>query len=201
MRAWDGTADGVPRWSTVGSKAIVDSRWLRVRSEDCVTADGTAVADYFVIEHPDWVHVVALDEAGSALLVVQYRHGARIASAEFPAGAVMASDASPLDAARRELREETGYIARQWDSLGVTFANPACQANQIYSFLARDLRYIGGEALDPTELVQGGFFSWGEVFSLHDGGLFVQALHFGTMLLAFRFLGMLAPANLCWSAG
>ncbi len=94
---------------------------------------------------------MALTVEGKAVLVRQFRHGTGETTLEIPGGAVDPSDRSPLAAAKRELREETGYVARRWSRLGVVDPNPAIQTNHCWTFLAEGARLAGDADPDPGE--------------------------------------------------
>jgi ADP-ribose pyrophosphatase len=98
---------------------------------------------------PDWVNVVAVTARGEIVLVRQFRHGTGRTTLEIPGGAVDPEDRSPLAAAKRELREETGYAARRWTKIGIVDPNPAFQTNACTTFLAGDA-FPAGDA-DPDE--------------------------------------------------
>ena len=114
--------------------------------------DGRPLATGPVIEHPDWVDVIALTEDHNIVLVDQFRHAVRQVRTEFPAGTVD-GDESPLEAIRRELREETGYASEEWRLLGTAPVCPAVQNNRIHSFLALGARRVAGQALDEGEAI------------------------------------------------
>ena len=105
-----------------------------------------------VIEHPDWVDVIALTADLNIVLVDQYRHSVRSVRTEFPAGTVDDGE-EPLAAIQRELLEETGYASDEWHLLGTAPVYPPLQTNRIYSFLALNARRIGGQALDDGEVI------------------------------------------------
>ena len=75
---------------------------------------GARIPSYYVLEYPDWVNVIARTDDGRFLLIDQYRHGLGRTSYEIVAGVRDPQDATPLDAARRELYEETGYGGGEW---------------------------------------------------------------------------------------
>jgi ADP-ribose pyrophosphatase len=108
---------------------------------------------YVVLESPAWVNVVALDEAGRLILVRQWRHGIRAVELELPAGLVD-GDESPLEAAARELREETGYEAASLRLIGEVAANPAYQDNRCATVLAEGCRLTGPTDLDEGEDIE-----------------------------------------------
>ena len=106
--------------------------------------------DAIVLKLPDTINVVALDAQGALILVEQYRFGIDQTLFELPAGFID-HDEDPLEAAKRELLEETGYGSGQWKSLGVTYLNPSYVNNRCFHFLAKGVKYIGGGTPDSTE--------------------------------------------------
>jgi len=103
------------------SRHVYRDRWISVRADDCVTASGVEVKPFYVLEYPDWVHVVAVDRYDHILLVRQYRHGLGEVSLELPGGMMDRMDVDPVAAGMRELLEETGTGAKR---LGWS---PACR--------------------------------------------------------------------------
>jgi 8-oxo-dGTP pyrophosphatase MutT (NUDIX family) len=106
-----------------------------------------------ILEARDWVNVIALTPAERIVTVSQFRFGIREVSLEIPAGLVDPGE-SPLQAAQRELEEETGYTAREWKSLGWSFPNPAFLTNRVHNFLARNAeRAVSPRPEDGEDLV------------------------------------------------
>src|SRR5438132_6944510 len=95
-------------WKLVKSTYSYRDRWLSLRSDTVVLANGRTLSPYHTIEMADWVNMVAISEAGHVVLVEQYRHSVKRTLVEIPAGHVDPAEA-PDAAARRELLEETGY--------------------------------------------------------------------------------------------
>ncbi|MCE7960581.1 MAG: NUDIX hydrolase [Acidobacteria bacterium ACB2] len=85
------------------------------------------------------------------LFVRQFRHGTQTETLELPGGSTEARDPSPLESARRELLEETGYVSECWRAIGVVDPNPAIQSNACHTFLARDVRKVAEPAPDGAE--------------------------------------------------
>lgn len=107
---------------------------------------------FSVVHSRDWVNVIALTPSDDVVLVRQFRHGTRAVTVEIPGGIVEPGE-SYLEAARRELREETGYTAERWIDLGVVEPNPAIQDNRCGTVLALDARRTSETAFDPGELI------------------------------------------------
>src|SRR3954471_12039120 len=103
-------------------------------------------AEFYVLDAPDWVNVVATTEDGMLVLVEQYRHGVERVTLEIPGGMVDLGDATPEVAARRELLEETGYSADRWAHIGTVDPNPAIQSNRCHTFLAEGARQVAAPA-------------------------------------------------------
>lgn len=103
-----------------------------------------------VLESRDWVNVVAITAEGLVILVRQYRFGSSAVTTELPAGMVDPGE-TPLDAARRELLEETGQAAERWRSLGSVAPNPAFLNNRCHLFLAEGCRSVAEPRMDGGE--------------------------------------------------
>ena len=117
------------KWKVLTSEYLARKPWFTVRHESLELPDGRRIPDYYVFEYPDWINVTAVTRDGRFVLIDQYRHGLGETSYEIPAGVTEPSDASLLDAAQRELMEETGYGGGQWRLLTTLSANPATQNN------------------------------------------------------------------------
>ncbi|MEO8585815.1 MAG: NUDIX hydrolase [Acidobacteriota bacterium] len=122
-----------------------------VRRETFVSARTGQPHPFYVLDCPDWVNVIALTDRNEVVLVRQFRAGTRSVTLEIPGGGVEAHDGSALVAARRELREETGYAAGRWKRLGVVHPNPAFQSNRCTTYLARGCRRVGDLMPDAGE--------------------------------------------------
>src|SRR5438132_4642642 len=107
--------------------------------------------DLAVIRHPGASAVVALDEDGTIAMLSQYRHAVGGWLREIPAGCRNATE-SPLQCAERELREEAGLAARQWDHLGGIVTIPSFCDERIELYLARELS-PGERQLDLDEVI------------------------------------------------
>ncbi len=131
--------------------------------------------DVFVFAAPDWCNVLAETDAGELVFVWQYRFGSDALSLEVPGGVVDPGEA-PIEAARRELREETGYEAETFELVSVVEPNPALQGNRCYTFLARGARATGQTAFDELEDLETVLVPRAAIAPLIDDGIVTHAL-------------------------
>src|SRR5207253_5518562 len=102
---------------------------------------------------PDFAAVSPVTEAGEFVRVRGYKHGLGRAALSVPAG-LMHPGEPPLDAARRELLEETGYEAADWKRLGTFVVDGNRQCGTMYVFLAKNARPTRPPQQDDTEELQ-----------------------------------------------
>lgn len=177
-------------WITTDTEIVLTDRWLRLRADRCRTAEGVTIAPYYVLEYPDWVQVVAIDSAGRLLMIEQYRHGLGVISLELPGGGIEVSDADPIAAARRELKEETGCTAKTWRLIASLSPNAASHSNRCHVFLAEHADISAAPADDATERVSIRWIPVGEAVKLAMTGGVVQAIHVAAMALALGTIGL-----------
>ena len=142
------------KWTLVNSNYVERSAWVNWRIDTCELPDGSSVDDYHVSEYPPGVGIVAVTDENEIILVRQYRHGAGDTLTEIPGGSIMPEDSSPLQAAQRELREETGYSSGQWIELAQLSAHPASHQFPLFIFLALDVSRTSDQELDRTEEIE-----------------------------------------------
>ena len=111
---------------------------------------GAVLDEFHVAEYPDWACTLALTDDGHAVLVEQYRYAVDRVDLELPAG-VLDPGEDAETAARRELLEETGYEARQWERLGRLAVEPGRHTNWGHLFLAHGARRTAAPRHDATE--------------------------------------------------
>jgi 8-oxo-dGTP pyrophosphatase MutT (NUDIX family) len=176
-------------WEVLGSKYVVKDRWLTLRADDCRNADGQVIAPYYVFEYPPWVSVLALTPEQNVVLIKQYRHGIRQVILELPGGAVDEQDASILDAAQRELREETGYAAEEWREIGTFCTSPHNHTNTGHCFLAFGARYATAPQREPSEHIEVVLMSLDEFLERAYQGELRHSHHLAALFFAVRALG------------
>ncbi len=141
-------------WPLQRSEPLGDFRIFRMRRDWRRSPRTGKEHDFFVMDAPDWVNVVALTRDGQAVLVEQFRHGTASIDLEVPGGVMDWTDASPVETAIRELREETGYQGTNARVLGTIAPNPAIQANTCHTVLVENCVGGAGVDFDPGEDIQ-----------------------------------------------
>jgi 8-oxo-dGTP pyrophosphatase MutT (NUDIX family) len=170
-------------WQVLESRPLFERKWLRVRQDRVRTASGVEIAEFHVIESPPWAAILCVTEARELVLVEQYRHGHGGPSLELPAG-VLEPGEDPVSAAQRELAEETGYVAPDWQHLWTVRPEPARHDQWAHFAVARGATRSSAQALDATEDITVVLRPLAELDAVL--GEMVHALHVGALLLAAR---------------
>jgi ADP-ribose pyrophosphatase len=141
-----------------------------------------------IVEHRGAVAMVALDEQDRVLMVRQYRSAAARQMLEIPAGTLEEGE-DPALCATRELKEETGYIAGQWDSLGYFYSSPGFSTERMYLYLARQLT-LSEATPEEDEAITVETVPFAEAVQLVESGGIVDAKSIVGILRVARRLGV-----------
>jgi ADP-ribose pyrophosphatase len=146
----DQPGSGAAVWKRLRSTLLLDrSPWLRVYADEVELPDGRRIEDFLRVDSREYATVFAVTEDGLALFIRQYKYGPNQVALQLPAGYLEDGEA-PEAGARRELLEETGYAAANWESLGAYVPDGNRGFGRAHFFLARGARYV--RAADPGDL-------------------------------------------------
>ena len=137
-------------WLQKSAEILLETRVFAVRSLKRQSPRDGETHEFWVIDAPDWVNVVALTPDNQLVLIDQWRHGSESVTIEVPGGMIDPGE-TELQAAQRELLEETGFAADEWLQIGVVQPNPAIQSNRCTTFLAKHCRQVAETRFDTTE--------------------------------------------------
>ncbi len=134
----------------ISSERIYDGARISCRRDTVKLGDGkTVIRD--VVDHPGAVCILPMIGPDKVCLVQQYRYPLEQITLEVPAGCMEANE-DPLETAKRELQEETGYLANRWRKLTSVYLAPGFCNEIMHIYLAEDLR-MTQQHLDPDEYV------------------------------------------------
>lgn len=182
------------RWTEIKSEHIVQNEWIDFRRSVYRYPDGRVFEPFYSYSRRNYAVIVASDEEGQFLCVRQFRQGIKEVTTEFPAGGIERVDGQEygsseyaedaLDAAKRELLEETGYVSDDWEHLLTIPSSATIADNYASIFRARNCRLEGAQRLDETEVLRVIRISREELEDLIHTGRFQQAVHVMAWLLA-----------------
>jgi 8-oxo-dGTP pyrophosphatase MutT (NUDIX family) len=138
-------------WRLLGIREVFSCRLFKLKVKEFLSPRTGKPHEFYQIETRDWVGIIPLLNE-EVILVRQFRHGSEEMSLEIPGGIVDEDD--PLQAALRELEEETGFKAKRIELLGVLKPQPALFNNRFYVFLARELEKVGDPLPEETEQIE-----------------------------------------------
>ena len=190
-------------WEEISTEHIVQDEWIDFRRSAYRFPDGSVFGPFYTYSRRDYVVIVASDTNGKYLCVRQFRQGIKEVTTEFPAGGIERTDGreygsgsasgssasvseDALEAARRELLEETGYVSDEWKHLLTVPSNATISDNYAHIFMAKNCRKSGEQNLDETEFLNVGKYSADEIENMICEGDFPQAVHIMAWLLSQR---------------
>ncbi|MDO4651153.1 MAG: NUDIX hydrolase [Eubacteriales bacterium] len=184
-------------WTPVSVEHLVKDQWIDFRKVRYRFPNGEEFEPYYQYSRRDYVVIVARDCDGRYLCVRQFRHGIGKVTVEFSAGGIEreggteyggpesnTAKESALEAAKRELQEETGYVSSDWKLLLAIPSNPTIADNYAYVFQADHCRKTADLDLDDTEFLEPELYTEEEIQSLVEEGSFAQPVHVMAWLMA-----------------
>lgn len=169
-------------WRVTASHYLIEDTFLRLRKDSIELPDGSVIADYYVRESRGFVIVFAITADGRVVLAHQYKHGIGRELLELPAGMIDEGE-EPLQTARRELAEETGYEAAEFELAGTFVTDPTNADTVAHLYIARDATLCRDQQLDPAENIEVRTATFTELREMVRGGQIHSMSHVGAALL------------------
>lgn len=171
-------------WRTLARRSLLSRPpWMEIGEERVELPDGREVEGFLWIRTRDFVGMVAVTMREEVVLVRSYKHGPRTVSLAVPAGYLEEGE-EPLEAAKRELREETGYASDDWSSLGRYVVDGNYGVGSAHIFLARGARRVIDRASGDLEEMEVVIAPLGEVSDYLRRGEVVQLASAAALALA-----------------
>jgi len=141
------------KWKTLTSDIVFDTKWIKIQKDKVELPDGNVIDDFYTWRERNVSQVVAITKEKKILFVRQYKHAANEICIELPAGYVDDGE-SFLDAAKRELLEETGYEASDLNFIGKLIHTPTKSPGVVHVFLATVIEKTSIQNLDQNENIE-----------------------------------------------
>ncbi len=180
-------------WELVKEEHVIQDKWIDFRRNIYRLPNNEEIGPVYNYSKHSFVIIVALDTEGRYICVKQYRHGTDMITTEFPAGGIeyaetsdipyitkentIATEEAAFEAAKRELLEETGYVAGSIKHLLTIPANATLATNNFHIYVATDCEKRSSQHLDDTEFLNVLLFTEDELRQRIFGGDFVQSHH------------------------
>lgn len=179
------------RWKTLKSEYLIRRPWLTARRDVVQLPNGEVNDEFYVLEYPDWINVIAITPGGDFVFVRQYRYALDLDSIELCAGVIEPGE-TPEQGARRELLEETGYGGGTWQEIMTIGQNPSTCSNWTHCFLATGVEKLQDQHLDRTEDIDVLLLSSDQVLHMLHSGQLKQALMLAPLWQYFAQSGQCA---------
>lgn len=165
------------KYKVLSTEYIHKAPWLTARKDKVQLPNGHVIPEYYVLEYPNWVCTIGITKNKEWIMIKQHRHGIEKTRYELCSGVCDDKDANPMESAKREMLEETGYGNGKWQAWLNISPNPSTQNNMNYCFLAIDLEKVSDPSLEPTEHLTVELLKEHEVKELLQNEEIINAMH------------------------
>ena len=183
---------GKRKWEVLSSEYVIESPWYRLRRDACRLPDGSIVESYYVREHSGFSVIFAITPDDEVVFTRQYKHGIGDIVLELPSG-VREPNEDAAACARRELEEETGYVAPDFELVAEFMTDPTSTTGRFSLFVARNVVLEGSTSLDSTEDVDTMLVPMDRVLEQVRNRHVLAQSHVASIYAALDYLGRLRP--------
>ncbi len=139
-------------WKLLKREEVFASKFVSVYKDTLEIHNGKIIDDYYVVKKHDYIIIVATDEEGKLIVLNEFKYGAGKFMFGLPAGHIE-KNMSSLDAAKKELLEETGYGEGTFEEIGPYYEAPTKDLNTLYLVRAKNVTKISEPHLENSELL------------------------------------------------
>jgi 8-oxo-dGTP pyrophosphatase MutT (NUDIX family) len=140
-------------WKSKSLKLLGKYKIFEIYEEIMINPRNGKSIDFYYLDLSDWTVVIPVTDKNEIVMIKQYRVGAKKYFYEFPGGLIDKGEC-PSDAAKRELKEETGYFSEKLTLLSEVYPLPAFQTSKCYIYLAENVEFTGEISLDAGEDIE-----------------------------------------------
>lgn len=133
-------------WKRLNRKVVIDTTFLKVYEDKVELPNGSIIPDYSVIEKPSFSMIVAIDAENNIVTIDEYKYAIDTIIHTLPAGHIEKNE-EPIESAKRELAEETGYTGGDWQYLGEYYDYPTKDSHRVHFIKA-----VGVTKTQPIKL-------------------------------------------------
>lgn len=141
-------------WEKLKSEYVLNSKWLKVRKDTVKINDELVIDDYYVMENNDVAIIFPVVDEKYVMLKKEYRYPIDKITLELPGGTFERGSEEPLEAAKRELLEETGLSSDNWVNFGEFYDYPTKDTHKMHLLLANNCIKTTEPIIDPQEEIE-----------------------------------------------
>lgn len=158
-------------WEVLEKKYLFENKYMTLRQEVVQLPTGQVHEDYFIREWEGFVTIFAMTNDGRILLNREYKHGVKDVIVTLPAGMIDEGE-GPMEAVKRELIEETGYVvAQEPEAIGRYIIDPSACDGHMYLYFCDNIEFKGGKIEDdPGEEIENLLVTPDELRAMMDSG-------------------------------
>lgn len=141
----------IPIWETTAKKELLDLKIFKAEMVTRKHSQSGKISEFVVLNSSNWANIIPITKDGNILIIEQFRQGTNSITLEIPGGLIEINE-EPIEAARRECIEETGYSSdKELELLGISQPNPAFLNNKCYTYVWFDVEKKFIQNFDENE--------------------------------------------------
>lgn len=181
-------------WEILKSERVFTNHFVKIRKDKVKTESGKVIDDFYIREMPDVAIIFALTPGNQVVLNREYKHGIGHVIMELPAGAVEKGE-KPIEAAKREFEEETGYTVEKLEQVSSLIISPTDQNGRVHIYLGQNAKKNGRKKNTVTEYIENELVPIDKIFEYVNRGAINVAWSVASIYLVLDYLGKISFSN------